>query len=243
MRFPCLFALAVALVGAPSAQTSLSYSTDRLVAPNDEVVVTNPTSGTVRLDSLTVAFAENHDSPSWVLTVEQGGTSVSVNIAEINGVVIPSAEPIGLDIPVGERATIRVDGYTPCIACRRRPFRIDTLVVYAGGAPVPDSLLLDTAGIVSSEDGPDVGPLRLSVAPNPSREVTRILVHATVLQPMMRVMVADALGREVAVVHEGPLPEGDRAFTFDPSRFPAGVYVVRATAAGASAVRRVIIVR
>ena len=43
------------------------------------------------------------------------------------------------------------------------------------------------------------------------------------------VAVYDALGRRVALLHEGPLAPGqEHRLTFDGSGLPAGVYVVRA---------------
>ena len=56
----------------------------------------------------------------------------------------------------------------------------------------------------------------------------------------VRAEVFDALGRRVAVLHDGALAAGaDHALRFDAAGLPAGLYVVRVQSAGASAVRRV----
>ena len=52
----------------------------------------------------------------------------------------------------------------------------------------------------------------------------------------------DVLGREVAVLHDGPLAPGSHRLAFD-GDLPAGVYLVRATGAGLRAAQRVTVVR
>ena len=50
----------------------------------------------------------------------------------------------------------------------------------------------------------------------------------------VRLAVYDALGREVAVLLDGPLGAGTHAAPFDGSALPAGVYVARAVLTPAS---------
>jgi hypothetical protein len=54
--------------------------------------------------------------------------------------------------------------------------------------------------------------------------------------PWVRVSVVDALGRVVAVLHEGALPAGSRSWPVEVSS--SGVYAVRVEGGGASAVAR-----
>jgi hypothetical protein len=88
------------------------------------------------------------------------------------------------------------------------------------------------------------GAFALSEAsPNPFASSARLTLDVPEAQ---RVTVAayDALGRRVAVLHDGALEAGPHVLTFDGSSLPAGVYVVRATGErGVSAVRRVSVLR
>ncbi|HYE95177.1 MAG TPA: FlgD immunoglobulin-like domain containing protein, partial [Rubricoccaceae bacterium] len=53
----------------------------------------------------------------------------------------------------------------------------------------------------------------------------------------------DVLGRRVATLHDGALGAGPHTFSFDGRSLPPGAYVVRLTADGASAARRVTVAR
>jgi hypothetical protein len=53
----------------------------------------------------------------------------------------------------------------------------------------------------------------------------------------------DVLGREVAVLHDGPLAAGAHRLALDASRLPPGVYVVRAVGAGLGLRRSVTVAR
>ncbi len=81
------------------------------------------------------------------------------------------------------------------------------------------------------------GAFALSAAPNPFQStsaVTLVLDEAGAA----RVSVVDALGRRVAVLHDGPLSAGPHAFRLDGGALAPGVYIVRAEGArGASSVR------
>ena len=58
----------------------------------------------------------------------------------------------------------------------------------------------------------------------------------------MRVSVLDVRGREMAVVFEGVV-SGERTVSLDTSKWPPGVYVVRASAGEQVATTRLTIVR
>jgi hypothetical protein len=76
-------------------------------------------------------------------------------------------------------------------------------------------------------------------APNPSDGRTTLSLEVTETQPV-RVEVLDALGRRVAVLHDGVLAAGTaHRLVFDGSALPVGVYAVRAVGETFSDVRTV----
>lgn len=86
------------------------------------------------------------------------------------------------------------------------------------------------------------GALRMATAPNPFNGATQISLDLAEPQPV-RVMVYDALGRRVAVLHDGPLASGTHSLHFDVRALPSGVYAVRASSPGGVVTRRVTLLR
>ncbi len=87
---------------------------------------------------------------------------------------------------------------------------------------------------IAREPGAESGPLALSLAgPNPFARGTALAVEAT--QPLAaRVSAYDALGREVAVLHDGPLAPGRTVLAFDAGSLAPGAYLVRASTGSTS---------
>ena len=96
---------------------------------------------------------------------------------------------------------------------------------------------------VATEPPPVAAVLELEpAAPNPvSGAVT--LAYRLAAPAVVRLAVYDALGREVAVLHDGPLAAGAHALTLDTSGWSPGVYVVRVTAGVQTASARLVVVR
>jgi hypothetical protein len=86
-----------------------------------------------------------------------------------------------------------------------------------------------------------LGGLGVSVSPNPAGGRVEVAVTLMEAGPV-RVVVLDALGREVAVVLNGEAA-GTRSVGLDVSGWPAGVYVVRATAGDRVETTRLTVVR
>ena len=86
--------------------------------------------------------------------------------------------------------------------------------------------------------GVSIGPAR----PNPASGRTALTFYLDAPRDV-RLAVADVLGREVAVLAEGPRAAGEHTATLDASRLPAGVYVARLVAGGETAARRLTVVR
>ena len=83
-----------------------------------------------------------------------------------------------------------------------------------------------TSALATSGKGAEAAGLALTAGPNPSAGAVRVSLSAPAAAGV-EVSVYDALGRRVAVLHDGPAAEGITA-TFDGAAFPSGVYVVRA---------------
>ncbi|WP_420454760.1 T9SS type A sorting domain-containing protein [Rubrivirga sp.] len=95
--------------------------------------------------------------------------------------------------------------------------------------------------VASETDVPDVPGLGLSVRPNPAGRAATVsasLAHSA----SVRVSVHDVLGREVAVLHDGPA-SGDAEWSVDTGGWVPGTYVVRVTAGAARATATLTVAR
>ncbi len=89
----------------------------------------------------------------------------------------------------------------------------------------------------AGEDSAAPGAFALAAAPNPFQSTSAVTLTLDEAGAA-RVSVYDALGRRVAVLHDGALSSGPHAFRLDGGGLAPGVYVVRAEGArGAASVR------
>jgi hypothetical protein len=98
---------------------------------------------------------------------------------------------------------------------------------------------------VASEPAPGDAPppaLGLAVAPNPAVGRATVTIAVPEAGPV-RAVLYDALGREVAVLHDGPLTAGEHALRLDATALPAGVVLVRAVTPTATVSRTLTVVR
>ena len=79
------------------------------------------------------------------------------------------------------------------------------------------------------------------VAPNPATGRVSFALRSASTEAVT-VAVYDALGRRVALLHDGPVGV-EEAFSVDVSRLPAGVYVVRASGSAVQSTQRFTVVR
>ena len=102
---------------------------------------------------------------------------------------------------------------------------------------VVDSTLIRRAYfvVVAGEEAPEAAGVEL-LGPNPFRAGTRLRVRA----PEARVSVLDALGREVRVLHRGPVPGGAAVLALDGAPLAPGVYLVRVATPEAVVTRRLV---
>ena len=104
----------------------------------------------------------------------------------------------------------------------------DNLVITADDDPVSGEQASGVPSVLGLSPG----------SPNPFRPATAFTLD--VPRPgVVTVAVFDALGRRVAVLHDGDLPAGTHALDFDAGSLPGGVYVVRAVGAGQAQARTV----
>ncbi|MEM6325729.1 MAG: T9SS type A sorting domain-containing protein [Bacteroidota bacterium] len=108
--------------------------------------------------------------------------------------------------------------------------------------PFPGAFMVRAMGqpvSTTAEDEPTAASLRLGVAPNPSAGASRV-TFTLASTGLVRVEVHDALGRLLAVVHEGAMTAGAHALSL-PDGLAPGVYLARVrTEAGAATSRFVI---
>ncbi|MEM0962485.1 MAG: T9SS type A sorting domain-containing protein, partial [Bacteroidota bacterium] len=143
-----------------------------------------------------------------------------------------SDRPVVVEILDNSIATTLTDGDTA------------TFVAGSGDAGDPGAFAgrfavrVSLGAAVSEEGGPDVAGLR--VFPNPSAGVAAVQVTPAEAGPA-RVAVYDALGRQVAVLHDGPLPAGTTRLSS--GALSPGLYVVRVDGPGLAETRQLTVVR
>jgi len=115
-------------------------------------------------------------------------------------------------------------------------------VVIGGGPPVMYSgaEVVTIMGATAAEERPEDATPRLVASPNPARSGARVALDGAA-PGVVRVTVHDALGREVAVLHDGLVGAGAETWALADGRLSAGVYLVRATGAGWAVSRRVVV--
>lgn len=123
--------------------------------------------------------------------------------------------------------------------------RLAAVVLLAGAAvaaPANAAVVDVELTLVHTDDMPQ--PFRLSApSPNPFTSSTRLTL--TVEQATsLTVAVHDALGRRVALLHDGTVQAGTYTLRVDASDLPPGLYLVRATdGRGQTATRSVSLAR
>ena len=107
----------------------------------------------------------------------------------------------------------------------------------APSGPWSDVRRFSTVPVVAAEGGAGTG-LRLAASPSPTAGPGRVSFHLDVPSDV-RLSVLDVLGREVAVLADGPRAAGPHEVALNASRLAPGVYVVR-LAAGRSVSSRML---
>ena len=251
---------AFALLAAPlaSAQSGLTATPNPYDASlGVQLVVRNATAAPVTLDSL--RFASTLSTDPDVPYVSEWGFSYDAYLTEgqLSGSVSCRPEFVGpcFDGSVLFGRTLApgdsLVGY-PYVSFPVRPgarpdggVRLggydDTLRVYSGGRAEALDVVITNVFFVAAEGGPEASALRVGVSPNPVRGVAAVTLTRVATGPV-RVVALDALGRELAVLHDGPAAETLR-LRVDTAAWPAGVVVVRASDGSGAASARLVVVR
>lgn len=188
--------------------------------------------------------------PSTVLDVEIDGPDPGTGYDRVDfqGAVV-------LD---GQLKARRASGYEPEIGTRFVVLTVpstSTVTSDFASVDLPNGFsyeinATDVALVVTGPVGIEEGPagdipntFALSSAfPNPFSSSTALALD--IAEPGRVVVgVFDALGRSVAVLHDGDLASGTYTLSFEADQLPSGVYIVRATSTGAQQARSVTLVR
>ena len=241
---------------APAAAQTLSLPDAEVFIPGDDTfTLANETGAPVSLDSLAMRFEGAGGIPvhSWGLWTADGDEpDFDCGFLGPDPWGSGCWAPAGFPLTFAVGAVVRVyAGHDGCAFCRqgetpkagRFGTETDTLLVYSGGSAVPIRALFYSPGFVSLGEAPaDAGPV-LSVGPNPVERGASVSLARIEPFASVRVSVYDALGRRVAVLHDGPLAAGAASFALDTSGWAAGAYVVRARVGGVTATARLTVAR
>lgn len=114
------------------------------------------------------------------------------------------------------------------------------VTVTDGAASATGTVSVTVVNTTSAGEDPSV--LTLAAVPNPASGRLQVRVASAQGGPA-RIAVYDLLGREAAVVWDGPLAAGERTFELDTAALAPGVYVARAQVSGTISTVRVTVTR
>ena len=203
----------------------------------------NDTDAPVSFDSLSTGVGlATQAGGAWIIagTYSDGGSLTAYCVSPRS---LGSCELDGELRAVAPGETVELQFYQdPCPFCRHPPGVLDVLEVYSGGDADPVRVRLEADIIVSNSSEPATErAISLEVWPNPVIG-SAVLEVAAPGPGALEVVAFDALGRRVAVLHDGPAA-GALRLEVDTAAWPPGVYVVRATSRTATASARLVVAR
>jgi hypothetical protein len=134
-------------------------------------------------------------------------------------------------------------------ASARNPLELNGQPLMLSAATSPRfTLIIDPASSTSVDGGPEtVGRMELEQNyPNPFNPSTQIrfTVGTQDLASLpVRLAVYDVLGREIAVLVDGPMSAGAHSVNFDASNLTSGVYLYKLEAGGMTQTKRMTLVK
>lgn len=126
----------------------------------------------------------------------------------------------------------------------KRIVQATTSVDFGEGMEETARTRIDWVNVVSSVDDPDV-PSRFELrqnAPNPFNPTTTIAYQLAAPQHI-RLAVYDLLGRELAVLFDGPQVAGQHSIVWEAANQPSGMYLYRLEAAGHYQTRQMVLLK
>jgi hypothetical protein len=139
--------------------------------------------------------------------------------------------PLPVGAPLGAYAAVvsALEGGTTTLGVAAFTFEVVAGVSEPGGASAGEAL-----GVAVALDGPSAHASEAVAAPavvSPNPATGRAALAFALDEPtVVRVALYDVLGREVALLRDGPMGAGAHEVAFDVSPLPAGVYVWRLSA-------------
>ncbi len=115
-------------------------------------------------------------------------------------------------------------------------------IVATGFTALGEFVFASDTNPLPSEPGAEASGVAVRAFPNPGAAAVTVEV-TTPEAGDVGVAIHDVLGREVTVLHRGPLAAGTRAFALDASALSPGVYVVRVVTPEVVVTRRMTVVR
>lgn len=245
---PRLLSIILLVLAAPAAAQGLTITPSSFDASAaDPLVFRNGTAAPIRFDSLRFARSVPYSPVGWFIRWTAGTTDAPADgyvYCEIAYRRTTASSPACFDafglfgrmVQPGERIVFQELRLT-CGACRSAGGIGDTMHVYTDGSAVSQAVPVLNGGFVAAEAGPGEPGPRLSVSPNPAGRIARLDLAGAA---SVRIVAFDRLGREVAVLHDGPT---GGPVDIDVSAWPPGVYVLLATTAGQASSSHLVVVR
>ena len=222
--------------------TAGTYAADKLVVRPGGTLTFDVTGGPILVDVKTKVVVAR-DAAVRVVSGGQEDASqsarVTVRSAQTDNLVIGARSSFvgALEAPLALVKLNADASLTGSVAAREIVAANRTSLVAHGAAAPAAKTGTPEAALAEAPEA-----LALSAGPNPFRDAAE--VSFALPEPAdVRLAAYDALGREVAVLTDGPLAAGAHAATFHAGDLPAGVYVLRLTTPEATVTRRVTRVR
>ncbi len=233
-------------IGALVAEADSALTVPALVASLETTAAASGANQLWARRALSVAYAvtarpADADAVAAGLTVAQAGTDHATFAHGLRvrlGVEADSLEMAldrlsALAATVVATDTFAVDTYASSLALVAASFPTADLSALTGGAAGrgTSSTSMSRAGTASGADasarqGGDAFVDDVAVFPNPAAGRGTVRLSVATPAASATATVYDALGRRVAVLHDGPLTAGPHDFAFDTAALAPGVYVV-----------------
>lgn len=171
--------------------------------------------------------------PNWVTVAVGPDGAVWAGLWDAVGGTAPNPGTVVRSLDGGQTWESAADGYGGW-AVRAFAFGRDGRLYLAADRGVWRT----TAPVVANEPAPATSGMQLDIRPNPSAGVMHVTL-AGAADASARVTISDALGREVAVLHDGYVASHELRAQWDTRALPPGIYILRVESDGTTASRQI----